>query len=277
MCAMSNPRWTTRVSGGALVCAALAAGGCADLGSSGASWSDWHHLHLEGRAGGLLSGSVELSLGDAPDGGRLLETRTTARALGATIASSTTQTVLDAETGRTRSYDQYSERRGRRYSFADDRYTVERLEPPADAGGEWKVTSRDEFRYPIEDGRPVAVHDYYGMLLRLRDLGLERPGDSAVLHVATSDGPRRFVVRVAEVRTREREFEDLSSGAPLKRTLRELRLRLAPDDPDADEGFLKMEGEIEVWVEARSKAPIEISGTLPRVPGRLRLELTAMN
>ena len=55
----------------------------------------------------------------------------------------------------------------------------------------------------------------------------------------------------------------------------ELRLRLVPDD-GIDEGFLAMEGEIEVWVEARSKTPIEIRGKVPKVPGTVRLLLTAI-
>jgi hypothetical protein len=263
-----------RVAGGLVVCGSLLALGCTNA-ASGNRFADWRELHLEGGAGLVFSGRVELSLSEAP-GARVLETRTTARVLGATVASSSTRTVVDAATGRTRSYEQYSSRRGRRYSFAGDRYSVERLVPAPDAGS-WEIGSREEFRYPLEDGAPVAVHDYYGMLLRLRELGLERPGDTATFHVATSGGPRRFVVSGAERRTREREFEDLATGAPQKRELRELRLRLAPDDPAAEEGFLRMEGETEVWVEARSKAPLEISGKIPDVPGRVKLELAAMD
>jgi hypothetical protein len=37
-----------------------------------------------------------------------------------------------------------------------------------------------------------------------------------------------------------------------------------------------MDGETEVWVEARSKTPLEIVGKVPRVPGTVRLVLAAL-
>ena len=53
-----------------------------------------------------------------------------------------------------------------------------------------------------------------------------------------------------------------------------MRLRLLPGD-DADEGFLGMVGETEVWVEAESKTPLEIRGKIPNVPGQVRIRLVA--
>jgi hypothetical protein len=58
-------------------------------------------------------------------------------------------------------------------------------------------------------------------------------------------------------------------------TVRELRLVIIPADPESDEGFMKMQGETEVWVEAGSKTPLEIGGRIPRV-GKIQLLLTGI-
>lgn len=265
-----------RLLGCSLACSALAGGGCAGRPASD-PFANWSRLQLEARAGPLFSGRVEMSLHAGP-GGRVLETDSSARFLGATLAQSRTETVLDDETGRTSRYSAFSSRRGRRYSFGTDGYSFEKLARQHGGGddGPWEPESTKEFRYPVEDGRPVAVHDYFGMLLRLPALRLERPGDEARIWVATGDGPRRFVVQVAESRDSERSFTDLATGAKRTVSLVEFRLRLTPDDQESDEGFLSMEGETEVWVESRSKTPIEISGKIPRVPGRVRLTLDAI-
>ncbi len=58
---------------------------------------------------------------------------------------------------------------------------------------------------------------------------------------------------------------------------RELRLRIIPTDPDeAPEGFLEMEGETELWVEAVSKTPVHLSGRVPRLSERVNLVLDEM-
>ena len=122
------------------------------------------------------------------------------------------------------------------------------------------------------------MFDYYGMLLHLGQLDLHRSGDEALIYVATTRGPVRYVVRVGEQRTTRRTLTDLNGGAKRKIPCRELRLRIRPADPErADEGFLRMEGETELWVEARSKTLIEVRGNAPRVPGRLRLRLSAVD
>ena len=106
---------------------------------------------------------------------------------------------------------------------------------------------------------------------------VERTGDETTLHVATSRGPRAFRIAVSESREGTRTFTDLATGHEQTVQLREFRLRIMPADPEqAGEGFLRMEGETEIWVEAESKAPLEISGKVPRVPGRVQLRLVAM-
>jgi hypothetical protein len=252
----------------ALVCAA-----CTDGSGPRCRWESWNTLELEASAGILLSGSVVLNIEETA-GGRRLETRAEASVFGATVGSSRTESILDPATGRTRSFRSTSGKRGRRYLFGERSYTVEKLagppgpEVPLD---DWEVESLEEFPYAGSD-RP---YDYYGMLLHLRDLELNAPGDEATIHIATTDGPRSFGVRVAEQRTRQREYTDLATGETRTDSVDELRLRLVPDD-GIDEGFLAMEGEIEVWVEARSKTPIEIRGKVPKVPGTVRLLLTAI-
>ena len=59
-------------------------------------------------------------------------------------------------------------------------------------------------------------------------------------------------------------------------TAKELRLVISPGDPEAEKGFLGMQGETEIWVEAESKTPLEIVGKIPKIPGKVRLILTEM-
>jgi hypothetical protein len=236
-------------------------------------WRNWSTLHFRAKSG-LFRGHVEMHL--AQQGGqRSLETSTTASFIGLTLVRSTTRTTFEAATGRTSAYQSFSRKRGRRYEFGDDGYTVVKLRPAEEGNeaGAWQETATVEFPYPANgDGSPQRLHDYYGMLLHLHEEPLHSPGDEVVLQVATSDGPQPFVIRVAEERTGSRELTDLATGEERARTVRELRLTIVPADPESDEGFLKMKGETEVWVEAGSKTPIEIGGRIPRV-GEVRLLL----
>jgi len=127
-------------------------------------------------------------------------------------------------------------------------------------------------------GSAPPLYDAYGMLLQLAREKLEKPGDEVVLTVATSHGPEPYRIRVTEARTSRREVEDLRTGNPLPQTSpRELRLRITPANPDPeDEGFMKMEGETEIWVEARTRTLLEIDGRIPRVPGRVEIHLAAV-
>src|SRR5206468_1673477 len=116
--------------------------------------------------------------------------------------------------------------------------------------------------YPASDapGTP-RVFDYYGMLLYLERAKLRQPGDEIVLYVATSHGPEPYRIRVSEARRSQRTFEDLSTGETKTVPVRELRLRVSPAKPGQDdEGFMKMEGETEIWVEADTRTLLEIDG-----------------
>ena len=82
---------------------------------------------------------------------------------------------------------------------------------------------------------------------------------------------------VSASRETERSFTDLATGEEMFAAVREFRLRVIPGDPaTAGEGFMRMEGETEIWVEAETKTPLEISGKVPKVPGRVKLLLSAM-
>jgi hypothetical protein len=240
-------------------------------------WRTWRTIEMKARSG-LFRGTVQMRLSGGPAEGRRLEVQTVARFLGATVGRSTTVTQFDAQ-GRVTDYSSSSKKRGRRFHFGERGYTVEKLRPRGDANAPldaWEVAARAEFPYPeTASGQPGRVLDYYGMLLRLHEHKLAAPGDEVSLVVATASGPRTYRVRVREGRTSEREVTDLSTGKRTTARVRELRLSIAPEDPTVNEGFLNMEGETELWVEAESKTLLEVGGKLPNV-GKVKLLLTAI-
>jgi hypothetical protein len=260
-----------------LALAALAGCGAAEARSV---WTSWSTLQLKARAGILFSGRVEMRL-DERSGQRVLETYSTARFLGAAVARSTTRSVIDSRTGRTLSHVSYNKKRGKRYLFGEKGYSVERLDPqgkPNRPLDEWQVKWRKEHLYPETPGEgPAMVYDYYGMLLHLRESDLNEPGDEITLYIATPQGPASYKIFVGESRTVERSYTDLESGEKQTLSAKEVRLRVRPADPAAEaEGFLAMEGETELWVEAETKTLLHVSGKVPKVPGRVKLTLTAM-
>lgn len=260
--------------------AALAAS-CFEPTQARSPWFGWTTIRLDARSVPLMSGKVEMRLIEDTEQ-RRLETHTVARFLGARIADSHTETLIDAATGQTRSYVSRTRKRGRRYTFGEDACTVERLMPvnsPDAPLDEWEVTSSERFAYPTdEEGKPVRVFDYYGMLLHLRDLDISDVGDESTLYVATSRGLAPYRILVAEVRQGEHPYEDLQSGEKRILPARQLRLRVIPADPEkADEGFLRMEGETEIWVEAESKTLLMIRGKVRKVPGQVKLVLDGMS
>jgi hypothetical protein len=242
-----------------------------------ATWQDWELLRFRASSIPFFSGRLEMRLSSESERLRF-ETWSVARFFGARIASTRTVTLIDPATGRTESYSSLSHKRGRRYTFGERSYVMERLLPPEDrdsATSPWIVHSRQEYDYPRDaDGNSIEVHDYYGMLLLLKRCDLEEVGDEVLLHVATSTGPQPYRIQVSAVRTSKRELKDLRSEKRRSLLVRELRLRIIPADPEhADEGFLEMEGETELWVEAESKTLLLLSGKAPKIPGRMRLEL----
>jgi hypothetical protein len=82
-------------------------------------------------------------------------------------------------------------------------------------------------------------------------------------------------VSVSESRTNQRSFTDLTSGETTTLSANEFRLSVTPAS-ETDEGFLNMEGAIEIWVEAETKTLLEIVGRVPKLPGKVKLVLSAM-
>ncbi len=264
-------RTTFGLAAGAIAVAALLASAEAN------PWTGWTALRFRARAS-LLTGSVGMELHPESEGMLRVETTASASFLGARIAHSETTSWLDKQTGLPRRHESVSDKRARRYTFGPAGYTVERLSGKGHAGQpleRWDVTSRAEYAYPkAPDGSVTPVFDYYGMLLHLRRLPLHDVGDEAVVPVATTHGAVPYRIQVGEAAEREETFHDRRTGVKRTHFVRELRLRIAPADPSkADEGFLKMEGETEVWIEATSKTLLRISGKIPKVPGRVRIVL----
>jgi hypothetical protein len=249
---------------------------CVDAQEAVSPWESWDTLRLKARSAPLMRGSVELRVSEGAEG-RRLETSTRASFLGATIARSQTTTLLDATTGRPKESHSYTKKKGRRYVFGPSGYTVEKLRPTrSDDGDEaWEVTTTREFTYS-EDDATTPLFDYYGMLLHLGDLGLDTPGDEVTLRVATSKGPQAYRLSVSDMRTGERVFTDLTTGEKTTLPTREFRLAVVPADPESEEGFLKMEGEIEIWVEAETGTLLEIVGKVPKIPGKVKLVLAEL-
>lgn len=277
---MNQRRLLIQTSRAMVLLLALACLACPASIFSRGPWHDWEMLRLDVEAIPLLSGQVELRR-YIEDGRTFFETTSTARLLGAKVAEARTRSVLDEETGRSESYESVSARSGRRFVFGETGYSIDKLIPADDASAplaEWLIESSREFAYPEDaHGDPVEVHDYYGMILHLRDLDLDEEGDEALVHVATSNGVVGYRIVVAESREAMREFTNAKDGSTTSPELTELRLRFLPADPEqAPEGFLRMEGETEIWVESRSKTLLQVNGRVPNVPGEVRLVLSEM-
>jgi hypothetical protein len=276
--ALLRPVPASLIAGTTLILALLPVA-CSNARAQG-PWMTWRTLRMDAKSVPLFSGRLEMQLLEEEDES-VLTTRTIARFLGARIASSSTRTVIDPASGRPKSYVMSSPKRGRRYSFGESSYLVEKLKPtqgPNAPLDEWDVTWSQEYDYPKgEDGKFVAVFDYYGMLLHLRHLPLDKPGDEVTLHVATSKGPVPYRILVGEIRSAERSYEDLETEDQRTLPVREFRLRIIPADPErAEEGFMKMEGETELWVEAESKTLLRLSGKVRKIHGRVHLGLSAL-
>lgn len=254
----------------------LAPGAPAEPPAAGC-WRNWKTLRLE-TSSFFLRGNVEVKVDERADR-TSVEVSARAKLMGAGVSRLWARSVLDSASGRALEHVYLQKRRARRFVFGTGSYSVERLEPQNDPKApldRWTVRSHRDYPYPPDAQTPPgAVLDYYSMLLHLRRLPLHAPGDEAVMTAATSDGPREFRVKVAESRQTERSFIDLATGRERTVALREFRLLIVPTDPK-QEGFLRMKGQAELWVEAESKTPVAIYGKIPKLPGHIDLKLAAI-
>jgi len=243
-------------------------------------WHHWKSIRLKVKAMPLISGRVWMHLKQG--GGKVeLKTETTAKFFGARISTTHTRTVVDQETGRSESYMSWNTKRARRFTFEENSYLFERLRPDPENRkapySEWLVKTSERFDYPVNaDGKQLPVYDHYGMLLLLRRSKLARVGDEVVIHIATSDGPTPFRIRVAELRAGEVNYSTFPDKKKRSTIVRQMRLEVVPADPErAEEGFLNMKGETELWVEAGSKTVLRIGGRAPKI-GKIALVLAEM-
>ncbi len=242
-------------------------------------WQRWKSIRLKVKSMPLLSGRVWMHL--KPDGDHVrLETETTAKFFGARVSTTRTKTVMDPGTGLPKSYVSWNSKRARRFTFDESGYLFERLRPEDGKRtpySEWPAKTSERFEYPLDaEGRPLPVYDHYGMLLQLRSTDLAAVGDELVVHVATSDGPTPYRIRVAELRAGEVRYSTLPDKRKRSTIVRQMRLEVVPADPEkAEEGFLNMKGETELWVEARSKTLLRIGGRAPKI-GKIALVLAEM-
>ena len=240
-------------------------------------WNDWTVLRLKAKAAPVLTGKVEIRRGER-EGRRWVETSTVARVLGTRVGESRTETRIDPVSGKTERFVSLTPRRGRLFTFGESNCTVEQLDPVNGADApvdQWETTASQQFDYPTDgQGLALPVFDYYGMLLHLRRLDLRKTGDEATVHVLTSDGPVAYRIVVRDQREQQRSFRVLDSEETRTLAVHELRLQVIPADPErGNEGFLRMEGETEIWVEAESKTLLELRGKAPKVPGRVEIVL----
>ena len=274
--------WSRRLHLSVLIAILLGSGPVTPLERTSADspWHRWKSIRLKVKSMPLLSGRVWMHL--KPDGSRVrLETETTAKFFGARISTTRTRSVMDRETRIPGSYVSWNSKRARRFTFDEEGYLFERLRPGHKNRKapytEWEVKTSDRFDYPVDaDGKRLPVYDHYGMLLKLRDAELANVGDEVVLHVATSHGPTPYRISVAELRAGEVRYSTLPDKKKRSAIVRQMRLEVVPADPErAEEGFLNMKGETELWVESRSKTVLRIGGRAPKI-GKIALVLAEM-
>ena len=209
----------------------------ADLGELGRGWA-------VGAQQGLLA-----ALGGRE---RVLETRTKAKFIGITLAQSETRTTFETATGKTRAYESFSRKRGRRYTFGETGYEVVKLRPAEErgAGADWRVTATAEFPYPATGGGGAHVYDLERLLA----------GDADQGHVAQIDTPEQIQ---AEAKTVQDELNGVKAEMkPLEEEDRAVNeefdaLMLTVPQPAADEVPVgEDEGPVEwaAWMEAHRPA-----------------------
>jgi hypothetical protein len=236
----------------------------------------------------LLKGSVVLRRREGryrpPDGGAarrasLLESNTRASALFVIDLELGSVSELDALTGSTREYLEVTPRKKAKLLRVEPgQLRLERYRPPRGSKDapleEWEPYGKKTWPRPEDDAGHPPLYDYYALIAHLADLPLSEPGDRASVWMASSTGPVELEIRVQEERRRERVLVDLARDRERRVRLRELLIGLRPLRGEGEKvrGFLQMEGETELWVEAESGTLLEVRGRVPRV-GLVSVEL----
>lgn len=248
---------------------------------TGLPFHSWKELHLVATGGLRSRGEVTLSRGPgryrSPDRGQardafLVRTRATANALFFLDAEIESTSEVDPLDGSTREMVEIDPgKRAKLLRVSEKRLRLVRYEPPT--GGEtlplrkWSKSGEGHWARPEIDGIKPPLYDFYALVGALDRFPVGTVGDHLDLWLATSSGPLPLRVEVVDRRRRSREIRDLSNGQVRTVRLGELRVRLRPltDDPDRVRGFLSMQGETELWVEARSRMLLEVRGQVPHL------------
>jgi hypothetical protein len=215
----------------------------------------------------------------------VIETESTASALGRQFGTMRTTSFLDPESGGTLAYhEEKVGERLRRLTFGPDGYRerVYRASPGQEVvpSSSWPLDEDRTHPYRLGDGTAVplgtVVRDYYNMIADLGRLDFAAAG-STDYFVATKEHVVRFRAEIGERGRRTIEVRDLARDASDEISLPLRRLRLAPVGEDAAEvgGFFAMEGGTEIWLAERTGLLVVIAGELPQVPGRTEILLTA--
>jgi hypothetical protein len=215
----------------------------------------------------------------------VIETESSASAIGHRFGTMRTLSYLDPETGGTLAYhEEKVGERLRRLTFGPDGYRerVYRAGPGQEAAqsSTWPLDEDRTHPYRLGDGTPVppgtVLRDYYNMIADLGRLDVAVAG-STNYFVPTKEHVVRFRAEFGERAKRKLTVRDISRDSFRDVTLPVRRLRLAPVGEDAVElgGFFAMAGGAEIWLSERSGLLVVIAGELPQVPGRTEILLAA--
>ena len=246
----------------------------------------------------LVVFSGELSMERTQSGDKTtVRTESRAKLFGSQLVDTWSVSTMDRKSGKPQSFlDVRPRKKAERYTFGETGILRETLKPRKDAPEEpfekWRVSKKETLPLEAKSATSPAsvttttppaggasqtsepsrwVHDYIAMIVRLHDLPLRKTGDEATVRVLTSKGAVPMRVRVSEERNVSRDLKDLVSGKTTSVSFHELRLRVTPlaGSPSETRGFMNMEGETELWVDADTRTLLEISGEVPKVPGRV--------
>lgn len=245
----------------------------------------------------LLVFSGELTMDRSSSADRTsVRTQTRAKLFGSPFVDTWSVSTMDRRTGRPLDFlDVRPRKKAERFTFGDAGILHETMKPrkesPDDPLERWRTSKKETLPVdaqassaarttaastapppPAASGDPSRwVHDYIAMIVRLHDLTLRKTGDEATVRVLTSKGAAPMRIRVAAERDVRRDLTNLSTDKRTSATFHELRLRVTPlaGSSSDTKGFMNMEGETELWVDAATRTLMEISGEVPKVPGRV--------
>lgn len=242
---------------------------------------DWNMLRFETGPYFMFTAAVELRR-IVEANLLLLETDTTGRRAGSRPVENRTRTTIERSSGRLVETCKLSRAKTTRYRYENGLYVVEFL-PAADSFEEvsaGQVRSALSFSLPLnETGRgPVEISDFAALVYGLSRQPLYATGDTTTQWLATSTGPRQVRIRVAEERTIRRTCRDLDLKRYRTVQARELLVRITQTDQEpGPTGFMGLMGPTSIWIDADTRAPVEVDGRLPNLQGHLELDLTGFS